>query len=69
MSGSNNLFPYLGFLIKVPHTHFSPIYALYFSIAVIRVSVSGGTCLLGKVETSRGEILSLIEQKQSKDHD
>jgi len=45
-----------------------PIYALHFSIAIIRVSVSGGTHLLGKVETSRGEILSLVEQKQSKDN-
>jgi hypothetical protein len=30
----------------------------------LRVSVSGGTRLLGKVEASRGEILGLVEQKQ-----
>ena len=49
-------------------THLSPTYALHFSIAIMRVSVSGGTRLLGKVETSRGEILSLVEQKRGKDH-
>ena len=54
-------------LMNIPHTHCSPTYALYFSITIIRVSVSGGTRLLGKVETSRGEILSLVEQKQRKD--
>ena len=47
--------------------YLSPIFALQFSIAIIRESVSAGTRLLGKVETSRGAILSLVEQKQSKD--
>jgi len=41
-----------------------PTYALYFSIAIIRVSLSGGTRLLGKVEASRGGILALVEQNQ-----
>ncbi|WP_146751178.1 hypothetical protein [Pseudomonas aeruginosa] len=49
-------------------THLSPTYALYFLIAFIRVSVCGGTRLLGKVEASRGGILALVEQKQSKDY-
>ena len=48
--------------------HLSPTYAPYVSIAIIRVSLSGGTCLLGKVEASREELLSVVEQKQSKDH-
>ena len=55
-------------LIKVLIILSSPTYALYFSIAIIRVSASGGTRLLGKVEASKGEILTLVEQKQSMDH-
>jgi hypothetical protein len=34
----------------------------------LRVSVSGGTRLLGKVEASREEILELVEQKQGMDY-
>ena len=48
-------------------TYLSPICALNFSIAIICVSVGGGTCLLGKVETSRSEILSSAEENQSAD--
>ena len=54
--------------MKTLFVHFSPIYALYFSISILRVSVSGGTRLLGKVEASRGEILELVEQKQGMDY-
>ena len=67
MSSGNNLFLILA-LDQAPHTPLSPTYALKFSIAIIRVSVCGGTRLLGKVDTSRGEVLALIKQKQSKDH-
>jgi hypothetical protein len=34
----------------------------------LRVSISGGTRLLGKVEASREEILGLVEQKQGMDY-
>ena len=58
----------LGSSLKILVTHFSPAYGHYFSIAIIRVSVRGGTRLLGKVETTKGKILTLAKQKQSKDH-
>jgi hypothetical protein len=32
------------------------------------MSAGGGTRLLGKVETSKGEILSSVEENQSKDN-
>jgi hypothetical protein len=48
--------------------YLSPIYALNFSIAIICVSPGEGTHLLGKVETSRGKILSSVEENQSKDN-
>ena len=44
------------------------MYATSFSVAIVCVSVSGGTHLLGMVEANRGEILSLVEQKQCMDH-
>jgi hypothetical protein len=54
--------------LKALVTHLSPAYALNFSIFILRVSVSGGTRLLGKVEASREEILGLVEQKQGMDY-
>ena len=42
------------------------MYATSFSI--VCVGVSGGTHLLSMVEANRGEILSLVEQKQCMDH-
>jgi hypothetical protein len=46
---------------------FRPAYSLYFSIAVVRVSASGGTRLLGSVEVSKEEIQVLVEQNQRMD--
>jgi hypothetical protein len=40
----------------------SPANVLYFSIAIIRVSISKGTRLLALVDASKGEILTPIEQ-------
>jgi hypothetical protein len=54
--------------LKTLVIHLSPTSALYFSIAIICVNVGGGTHLLGKRETSRQEVLSLVEPKQSKDN-
>jgi hypothetical protein len=48
--------------------HLSPTYALNFSIFVLRVSVSRGTRLLGKVEASTEEIVELVEQEQGMDY-
>jgi hypothetical protein len=45
----------------------SPSDAPSFSIAVICVSVHGGTRLLGMVKASKREILLLVEQKQCRD--
>jgi hypothetical protein len=56
-----NIIPVL-FLI----TCLSPTNAPDFSIAIVRVSATGGTRLLGWVEARRGEILVLVEQKQCK---
>jgi hypothetical protein len=45
-------------------TYLSPTDALYFSIAIVRVSKSGGTRLLGSVQGKKEEILTLVEKKQ-----
>ena len=47
--------------------HISPTYVLFFSIAIIRSSASGGTRLLGKAEaSSRAVLASVLEHKESK---
>jgi hypothetical protein len=54
--------------LKILVIHLSPTYAHNFSIFILRVSISGGVRLLGKVEASREEILELVEQKQGMDY-
>jgi hypothetical protein len=56
------------FFIENPCYYLSPIHALKFSIAINCISAGGGTHMLGKVETSKGEILSSVEENQSRDN-